>query len=265
MQDKVFAGKVALITGGTRGIGRAVALKLAALGAEVAVNYARSGEDAERTLAELRELGPSTGSGQAQASALQADMGDVEAVHRLFEEVKERHGGLDILVNSAARGLQRPRSALASLPQHLRQTFETNVLGPWFAAKEAAPLMEARGGGAIVNLTSLGARRYLSNYAAVGVTKGALDTLTAYLAVELAPKGIRVNGVCPSWVEETTGIAAMPAGMAETLRRNIPAGRHVTPADVAGLVAFLCGPDATMIVGQTIVIDGGLSLVGVIQ
>jgi enoyl-[acyl-carrier protein] reductase III len=255
---KPLGGKVALITGGTRGIGRAVALKLASLGAEVAVSYARSQKDADRTLADLRPLG-------VRAEALQADMGDLEAVHRLIEAVNQRFGGLDILVNSAARGMQRPRNAIDALPRHLRQTFETNVLGPWFAAKAAAPLMEARGGGAIVNLTSLGARRYLSNYAAVGVTKGALDTLTAYLAVELAPKGIRVNGVCPSWVEETTGIAAMPAGMAETLRRNIPAGRHVTPADVAGLVAFLCGPDATMIVGQTIVIDGGLSLVGVIQ
>ena len=99
---------------------------------------------------------------------------------------------------------------MTSLPNHLKHTFDLNVLGPWFCAKEAAPLMEERGGGAIVNLTSLGAQRYLPNYAAVGVTKGALDTLTRYLAVELAPKGIRVNGVCPSWVEDTGGVTPLP-------------------------------------------------------
>ena len=253
-----FAGKIALVTGGTRGIGRAVALKLASLGAEVIVNYARSEQDADRTVRELTELG-------ATASALRADMGNLDQIRALFAAVKESHAGLDILVNSAARGLQRPRSALASLPNHLRQTFETNVLGPWFAAKEAAPLMEARGGGAIVNLTSLGARRYMANYAAVGVTKGALDSLTIYLAVELAPKGIRVNSVCPSWVEDTAGVAALSAEFGETLRRNIPAGRHLTPEDVANLVAFLCGPESAMIVGQTIIIDGGISLVGLMR
>ena len=256
--ERPFAGKIALVTGGSRGIGRAIALKLGSLGAEVIVNYARSQEDADRTVRELTELG-------ATASALRADMGNLDQVRALFAAIKESHAGLDILVNSAARGLQRPRSALASLPNHLRQTFETNVLGPWFAAKEASPLMEARGGGAIVNLTSLGAQRYTPNYAAVGVTKGALDSLTLYLAVELAPKGIRVNSVCPSWVEDTSGVAALSAEFGETLRRNIPAGRHLTPEDVANLVAFLCGPESAMIVGQTIIIDGGISLVGLMR
>jgi enoyl-[acyl-carrier protein] reductase III len=113
-------------------------------------------------------------------------------------------------------------------------------------------------------MTSLGAQRYLSGYAAVGVTKGALDTLTFYLAVELAPKRIRVNGVCPSWVEETAGVGALPGEFGERMLRSIPAGRHVLPEDVANLTAFLCSPEAAMIVGQTIVLDGGLSLVGVI-
>lgn len=253
-----LAGKIALVTGGTRGIGRAVALRLAGLGARVLLNYARSEEDAQSALQELAVLG-------AEASALRADMGDLDQISALFRQVHDEHGGLDILVNSAATGMQRPRSALASLPNHLRRTFDTNVLGPWFAAKEAAALMEERGGGAIVNLSSLGSRRYLARYAAVGVSKGALETLTLYLAVELAPKGIRVNAVCPGVVEGTTGVAALPAEAIAALRRNTPAGRNLTPADVAGLVAFLCGPDAAMIVGQTIVIDGGLSLVGILR
>src|SRR5688572_5892605 len=255
---KPLDGKLALITGGTRGIGRAVALKLGSLGAGVVVNYNRSVEDAEHVVAELEALG-------AKGTPLQANVGDLDDIHRLFEEVSQRFGGLDILVNSAARGLQRPRSAIASLPNHLRQTFEMNVLGPWFASKEAVPLMEARGGGAIVNLTSLGARRYLSNYAAVGVTKGALDTLTMYLAIELAPKRIRVNGVCPSWVQETAGVGALPTEFGDALLRNVPIGRHIVPEDVANLVAFLASPESEMIVGQTIVIDGGLSGVGILQ
>jgi enoyl-[acyl-carrier protein] reductase III len=252
-----LAGKVALVTGGSRGIGRAIAHKLGGLGAQVVVNYGHNQADADRVVAELTELG-------ATATALKADLTDLEDLHRLFVEIKERHGGLDILINSAARGLQRPRNAIASLPNHLRQTFELNVLGPWFATKEAIPLMEARGGGSIVNLSSLGAQRYAPQYAAVGVTKGALDTLTFYLAVELAPKHIRVNGVCPSWVDETGGVAALPDAMGQALLRNVPYGRHVSTEDVANLVAFLCSPESEMIVGQTIVIDGGVSLLGAI-
>jgi enoyl-[acyl-carrier protein] reductase III len=251
-------GKLALVTGGSRGIGRAIADRLGSLGAEVILNYARREADAERAVAELAELG-------ITASSIRANMGDLDEIHTLFQQVEDRWGGLDILVNSAARGLERPRNALASLPNHLRQTFETNVLGPWFAAKEAMPLMEARGGGSIINLTSLGARRYTPAYAAVGVTKGALDTLTMYLAVELAPKQIRVNAVCPSWVEETSGVAAMSPEYGESLRKSMPIGRHVTPHDVANLVAFLCSPESEMIVGQTIILDGGISLVGMLR
>jgi enoyl-[acyl-carrier protein] reductase III len=199
-----------------------------------------------------------------KACVMRADLGDLDEIHSLFAEVKAATGGLDILINSAARGLQRPRNALNSLPNHLRQTFELNVLGPWFATKEAAPLMSGRGG-AVVNLTSLGAQRYLPNYAAVAVTKGALDTLTRYLAVELAPQGVRVNSVCPSWVEDTSGVAALNPTFGEALRRNVPAQRHVTPQDVANVVAFLCGPDSAMVVGQNIVIDGGLTLVGLLS
>ena len=256
VEGRPFDGKRALVTGASRGIGRAIALKLGSLGAEVIVNYAHKAPDAERVVSELTELG-------VNATAIKANMGDLDEVHALFAEVARRWDRLDILVNSAARGLERPRNAIASLPQHLRTTFDTNVLGPWFAAKEAIPLMQAHGG-AIVNLTSLGAQRYTPNYAAVGVTKGALDTLTRYLAVELAPRGIRVNAVCPGWVDDTGGVAALPGELGETLRRNIPLRRHVTPADVANLVAFLCTPESEMVVGQTIVLDGGVSLVGML-
>ena len=243
------------MTGGTRGIGRAAALKLGALGADVVVNYARREEDALNVVDELKSL-------NVTAAAIRADMSDLDEIHDLFTQIKDRFDGLDILINSAARGLERPRNAMDSLPNHLRHTFETNVLGPWFATKEAAPLMEARGGGSVVNLTSIGARRYMPRYAAVGVTKGALDTLTMYMAVELAPSKIRVNGVCPSWVEETGGTSALSDGLGDALLNMIPIGRHVTSEDVANLVAFLCLPESEMIVGQSIILDGGATLVG---
>lgn len=258
METRPFVGKIALVTGSSRGIGRAIALKLGELGAEVVVNYNRRVDEADHVVQELTELG-------TRATAIQADLSDVGSIHELFVTIQERCGGLDFLVNSAARGLERPRNALQQLPQHLRNSFDLNVLGPWFATKEAAQMMEVRGGGAIVNLTSLGARRYTAHYAAVGVTKGALDTLTMYLAAELAPKNIRVNGVCPSWVDDTGGVAAMPSEVGEALRRNMPGGRHVTTEDVANLVAFLCMPESQMIVGQTIVLDGGISLLSIVQ
>ncbi len=245
------------MTGGTRGIGRATALKLAALGADVVVNYARREEDAVKMVEELTAL-------NVEALAIRADISDLDEIHNLFAQLKDHFGGLDILINSAARGLQRPRNAMDSLPNHLRNTFELNVLGPWFATKEAAPLMEARGGGAVVNLTSIGAKRYAPQYAAVGVTKGALDTLTMYLAVELAPRKIRVNGVCPSWVEETGGTSAISGELGEAVLKMIPLGRHITSEDVANLVAFLCLPESEMIVGQSIILDGGATLVGAI-
>ena len=255
MSEKPLAGKTAVVTGGTRGIGRAAALKLGALGADVVVNYARREEDALKVVDELKSL-------NVTAAAIRADMSDLDEIHDLFTQIKDRFDGLDILINSAARGLERPRNAMDSLPNHLRHTFETNVLGPWFATKEAAPLMEARGGGSVVNLTSIGARRYMPRYAAVGVTKGALDTLTMYMAVELAPSKIRVNGVCPSWVEETGGTSALSDGLGDALLNMIPIGRHVTSEDVANLVAFLCLPESEMIVGQSIILDGGATLVG---
>ncbi len=255
--NKPFEGKRALVTGASRGIGRAIALKLGALGAEIVVNYGHRQEPADRVVAELAELG-------THATAIKANIGDLNELHDLFSDLKTRWDTLDILVNSAARGLERPRNAIASLPQHLRTTFDTNVLGPWFAAKEAIPLMEENGG-TIINLTSLGAQRYTPNYAAVGVTKGALDTLTTYLAVELAPKRIRVNSICPSWVEDSSGVAAMPDVFGTHLLRNIPSGRHVTPEDVANLVVFLCSPESEMIVGQNIILDGGVTLLGLLQ
>ena len=256
MSERPFAGKVALVTGGSRGIGRACVLKLAGLGADVAVNFSRSAEDAEATARDAAALG-------VRAVALQADVGDREAIVSMFGRLREELGRLDILVNSAARGLERPRGAVESLPKHLRHSFDVNVFGPWFCAQEAVRLMEGHGG-AIVNLLSPGSERYLPRYAPVGVSKGALASLTTYLAAELAPRGIRVNGVASGLVEGSDGVRMLPPELLERYRATAPAGRLVTPEEVAEAVAFLCSDAASMIVGHVLVVDGGYSIVGVV-
>jgi enoyl-[acyl-carrier protein] reductase III len=229
-------------------------MRFARDGSDVVVNYSRSKEHADAAVAELRACG-------VRAEAMQCDVGDRDAVFAMVKSAGEHFGRIDVLVNSAARGLERPRPAIESLPKHLHHTMDVNVFGPWFAAQAVLPYMHD--GGAIINMLSPGADRYLPKYAPVGVSKGALESLTRYLAVELAPQHIRVNGVCPSWVEESAGVAAMPGEFGKHLLRNIPAGRHVVPEDVANLVAFLCSPESEMIIGQTIVLDGGVSLIGI--
>ncbi|MEZ4502629.1 MAG: SDR family oxidoreductase [Dehalococcoidia bacterium] len=242
-------GKRALILGGSRGIGRAIALRLAAEGCSIVVNYARSDEAAQATVEACRVLG-------VEASAERADVGDAEAVRELFERVRAS-GGLDVLVNNAARGLERPRPAIEQRPRHLHQTMDVNLFGPWGASQLAAPLMEERGGGSIVNLLSPGAFHYMPDYSAVGVSKAALASLTTYLAVELAPRGIRVNGVSAGWVEGSEGEHSYRSDVSDRVRPHVPAGRNVHPDDVAAAVAWVASDEASMLVGQTVHLDGG--------
>ena len=253
MRERPFAGKVALVTGGSRGIGRACALRFAKLGANVVVNYSRSTEDAEATVRDIEAM-------DVRGIAVRADMGDRDAIVALFAQLRDEFGRLDVLVNSAARGLERPRGALDSLPRHLKHSMDVNLFGPWFCSQEAARLMEE--GSSIVNLQSPGAERYLPKYAPVAISKGALASLTTYLAVELAPRGVRVNGVSAGLVEGSDGVRMLADDLLERYRQVVPAGRLVTPEEVANAVAYLCGEEASMIVGQVLLVDGGYSLVG---
>jgi enoyl-[acyl-carrier protein] reductase III len=235
-----------LVTGGSRGIGRAIALRLARDGARrVALGYLRNDRAAEETADELRALG-------AEPVLVRGNVSS----QRVLDEVAAL-GPLDVLVHNAATGVIRP--ALEVEAKHWDWTLDANAKALLLLAKAAAPQMPA--GSAIVALSSLGSVRTLDNYVLVGTSKAALEALVRYLGVELAPRGIRVNAVSGG-VVETGALDHFPnrEEMLAAARGRTPVGRMVTPEDMAGAVAFLCSPDAEMICGQTIVVDGGFSL-----
>ncbi|MFQ5898657.1 MAG: enoyl-[acyl-carrier-protein] reductase FabL [Candidatus Methylomirabilia bacterium] len=245
-----FEGRVAVITGGSRGIGRAIALAFAEAGAHVVVNYYLNTAEAEASCAEIIKRG-------VKGYAVQADLKDPEQIPRIFEAVRSYFGRLEFLVNNAASGVFRPAISLS--PKHWDWTMDTNVRPLLLCAQAAAPLMSA--GGRIVSVSSLGAGRVIPNYTAVGVSKAALEALTRYLAVELAPQGITVNAVSAGAVV-TDGWRGLAEGeeVLRLVKERTPNGRLLTPEDVAAAVLFLCRPEAEMIQGQVIVIDGGFSL-----
>ena len=245
-----FEGKAALVTGGGRGIGKAIALELARRGANVAFNYLRSHDDALKTQQEIEALG-------VRCLRLKAHLADPARIRAMFAEIAAAFGSLDVLVNNAASGVNRPAAELDE--KHWDWTHNVNARGAWLCSMEAAKLMHS--GGSIVNISSMGSQRVLPDYFLVGTSKAALETLTRYLAVELAPRNVSVNAVSPGYVL-TGALAHFPnrEEMIAQAEARTPAGRLLKPEDVARVVAFLCTPDAHMIRGQVIAIDGGATL-----
>jgi enoyl-[acyl-carrier protein] reductase III len=235
------------VTGGSRGIGRGIALRFAELGAaKVAISYLRNDSAAEETAAEIRALG-------AEAQLLRGNVGEPEKAAALVAEA----GPLDVLVSNAATGVIRP--ALELEEKHWDWTLNANARSLLTLTRHAAPHMPP--GSAIVAISSLGSQRVLDDYVLVGVSKAALEALVRYLAVELAERDIRVNAVSAGLVE--TGALAFFRNREQMLERyggRTPAGRLVEPPDVAEAVCFLASPAAAMIRGQTLVVDGGYSL-----
>ena len=241
-----FDGASVFVTGGSRGIGKAIALRFAELGAaRVAIGYLRNDRAAEAAAEELRAAG-------AEPVLVRGNVSS----ERVAREVAEL-GPLDALIHSAATGVIRP--ALEIEKKHWDWTLDANAYALLALAKAAAPQMQP--GSSIVGISSLGATRVLENYVVVGTTKAALESLVRYLAVELVPQEIRVNAVSAG-VVETEALDHFP-NKDEMVRKGLersPTGRLVEPADLANAVAWLCSPEAEMVRGHTLVVDGGFSL-----
>ncbi|PYI54321.1 SDR family NAD(P)-dependent oxidoreductase [Paenibacillus flagellatus] len=246
-------GKIALVTGSSSGIGRAIAVALAAGGAKVAVNYLRSREDGEETVRTIREAG-------GEAELFQADVSKVDAIEALVRAVEETFGaGVDILVNNAGHLVRRCPNA--DMTEELYETImDVNFKSAVFVTKAVLPGMKAKGGGAIVNLSSLAAHDGGGPGASVyAASKAAIVSYSKGLAKELAPAGIRVNTVSPGFIGRTAFHATFTSeeGRKATVGR-VPLGREGTPDDVAGAVLYLVSGLAAYVTGETIEINGGL-------
>nr|WP_278247819.1 enoyl-[acyl-carrier-protein] reductase FabL [Alicyclobacillus montanus] len=244
--------KVVMVTGGTRGVGKAIAKRFAQEGCDLVLNFLRSRSQAEVTKKEIEsQYG-------VNVHLVKCNVGDIENVRNLFLEIDETYGRLDVFINNAASGVLRPLMEIEE--SHWDWTLDINSKAYLFAAQEAAKRMSANNGGHIVAISSLGSTRVLPNYVAVGVSKAALEAITRYLAVELAPMGISVNAVSGG-VIDTDALKHFPnrEEMLASGAQN-PAGAMVETTDIAEVVYFLCTPAAKMIRGQTIVVDGGMSL-----
>jgi enoyl-[acyl-carrier protein] reductase III len=244
------SGRAIVVTGGGRGIGRAIALRFAEAGARVFVNFFVNREAAEKTARDVEMAG-------GHAHILQADMKEPAHIKRMFGEIGEIAGRVDVLVNNAASGVLK--EALGLSAKHWDWVMATNARPFLLSAQAAAWLIGA--GGRIIGLSSMGSGRVIPGYAAVGASKAAAEAITRYLAVELAPRGITVNTVCAGAIE-TDIWRLIPDGerLLDAARQRTPAGGLVTAEAVADVVYFLASPAAQSIQGQIIVADGGYSL-----
>ncbi len=242
--------KTAIVTGASRGIGRACALRLARAGMDVAVNYNSSEEEALKVVNAIKEMGQ-------EAVAIKANVSDRKEVGTLFREAYKQFGHIDVLVNNA--GVVDDAYLLMLNMDSLDRSMDINVKGYFYCCQQAALKMFRQKSGKIVNISSVSSRLALAGQSVYSATKGAVNSMTATLAKELAPYGIQVNAVAPGFIS-TEMIEAIPEDKKEEYLKSIPMGRLGTVEEVAEVVNMLCSDVSSYITGQVIVMDGGLSL-----
>jgi len=249
--DLKLRGKRALVTGASRGIGRSIALSLADFKVDVAINYLRHRSRAEATAQEIRDRG-------VRALLVKGNVADPEDVARIFDSIRSEWGGLDILVSNAASGVLRPARELTL--HHFDWAMHINAAA-LLPLTQNLLKMPSDGEKVLVAVSSLGATRAIPNYTAVGASKAALESMVRHLAAEFAPEGLRINAVSAGTVD-TDALLHFPnrEELLEAARRRTPAGRLLSPQDVANTVVYLCTEYASMIHGQVLVVDGGYSI-----
>ncbi|GGE40046.1 enoyl-[acyl-carrier-protein] reductase [Pullulanibacillus camelliae] len=252
VETRRYAGKVVCITGGSRGIGRKLAIEFAREGADVVINYFRNGDEAKKTAAEIEALGQ-------KALTIRANVAQEEKILSMFEKIRETFGRLDVFIHNAASG--RNRKAMEVDVKGWDWTLNVNARAFLVSAQQAATLMP-KSGGAILALSSFGSDHVFPYYTTVGASKAALEALVRYFAIELAERRINVNAISAGAVK-TDALNHFPE-MDETLKKleeKMPYHRMVEGQDIANLALFLCSDQAEMVRGQTVRLDGGISLV----
>jgi NAD(P)-dependent dehydrogenase (short-subunit alcohol dehydrogenase family)/3-oxoacyl-(acyl-carrier-protein) synthase len=251
-QTQDLHGRIALVTGGAKGVGKVIATQLAGRGAHVLINCFHSYEQAKQTREELVALG-------ARVDLFRASVAKHDQIDKMFDEIEQRFGHLDVLVNNAADGWLGPVAEISE--QHFDRALGTNLMGSFWCARRAARLMAPRGGGCIVNISSNGAGMVPGNYLAVGTSKAALEALTRHLAAEFAPLNVRVNTASCSLIDgDVANLFPQSDEMKAVTARCTPLGRLATAEDLAGVVTFLTSELSRWVTGQVVLADGGLSL-----
>ncbi len=248
-QNGKLAGKRALVTGAGTGIGRGVAETFAQEGASVALHYAHSAQGAEEAASEINDSGGS-------ARAFPADLRDLAAIDNMVADAKAFLGGLDILVNNAGITMNKP--FLDVTPDQFDTLFGVNIRGMYFTTQKVVPDMLSRGAGAVINLSSVHASTGMTEHTVYASTKSAIVGFTRVLALELGPKGVRVNGIAPGWILVENHLKVLGEDLdRESLGEDIPAGIVGSPEDIGHLATYLASDESRYLLGQTIIIDGG--------